>query len=118
DASAYRALDQAGKFVLAGRAGVGSIFGAEIENIPADRRFYAGGGGSVRGYSYQGVGPRADGQPTGGRSLIETSVEMRIRVSETIGIVPFIDGGSVSTSQTPSFAGFAFGAGIGLRYMT
>ena len=119
DASAYRALDQAGKFVLAGRAGVGSIFGAEIENIPADRRFYAGGGGSVRGYSYQGVGPRApDGQPTGGRSLIEASAEMRIQVRENIGIVPFIDGGSVSTDETPNFDDFAVGVGIGLRYLT
>ena len=117
--SAYQALDDAGKFVLAGRAVVGSIFGAEIENIPADRRFYAGGGGSVRGYPYQGIGPKApDGQPTGGRSLVETSAEIRIQIREKIAIVPFIDGGSVSTAETPDFANFAFGAGIGLRYLT
>lgn len=119
DASAYRAIDQAAKFVLAGRVGVGSIFGADIVNIPADRRFYAGGGGSVRGYSYQGVGPRApDGTPTGGLSTVEASGEMRIQVRENIGIVPFIDAGSVSTNQTPDFADFAVGVGIGLRYLT
>ena len=119
EVSAYQALDDAGKFVLAGRGAVGSIFGAEIENIPADRRFYAGGGGSVRGYPYQGIGPKApDGQPTGGRSLVETSVEVRIQVREKIAIVPFIDGGSVSTNELPDFANFAFGAGIGLRYLT
>ena len=119
DLSAYRALDEAGKFILAGRAAVGSIVGADIEDIPADRRFYAGGGGSVRGYPYQGIGPKApDGQPTGGRSLVEGAVEVRIRIRDNIAIVPFIDGGSVSTSESPDFANFAFGAGIGLRYLT
>ena len=117
--SAYQALDQAGQFVLAGRVAAGSIFGADIEDVPADRRFYAGGGGSVRGYPYQGIGPKApDGQPTGGLSMAEGSVELRIKVRENIAIVPFIDGGSVSVNESPDFAKFAFGAGIGLRYLT
>ena len=117
--SAYQALDQAGQFVLAGRVAAGSIFGADIEDVPADRRFYAGGGGSVRGYPYQGIGPKApDGQPTSGLSMAEGSVELRIKVRENIAIVPFIDGGSVSVNESPDFAKFAFGAGIGLRYLT
>jgi translocation and assembly module TamA len=87
--------------------------------VPADRRFYAGGGGSVRGYSYQGIGPKdINGTPTGGLSFFETSVEMRIAVTDTIGIVPFIDAGMVSTKQFPDFSDVKVGAGVGLRYLT
>lgn len=119
EGSAYRAVDEAGRFVLAGRATLGSIAGAELADIPADRRFYAGGGGSVRGYAYQGIGPKdAFGDPIGGRSLAEASLEMRIGVTDTIGIVPFIDAGTVSEAEFPDFSDFKAGAGLGLRYIT
>ncbi|MGB3538245.1 MAG: autotransporter assembly complex family protein [Mesorhizobium sp.] len=119
EGSAYRALDSASRFVAAGRAAIGSIVGASLQEVPADRRFYAGGGGSVRGYAYQGIGPKAaDGQPIGGLSWFETSIEMRYRVTDTIGIVPFVDAGTVSTKQFPDFADVKVGAGVGLRYIT
>lgn len=119
EVSAYRAIDEAQRFVLAARVVAGSIVGASLEDIPADRRFYSGGGGSVRGYAYQGIGPKdINGKPTGGRSFAETSLEMRIAVNETFGIVPFIDAGSVSEGQFPDLAGFKAGAGIGIRYLT
>jgi translocation and assembly module TamA len=119
EGSAYRAVDDAGRFVLAGRAVLGSIMGAELADIPADRRFYSGGGGSVRGYAYQGIGPKdAFGQPIGGRSLAEASLEMRIGVTDTIGVVPFIDAGTVSEAEFPDFSDFKAGAGLGLRYIT
>jgi len=119
DASAYRALDRAARFVVAGRVAAGSIFGAALEDIPADRRFYSGGGGSVRGYAYQGIGPRGgDGDPTGGLSFAETSIELRIRINDRLGIVPFVDAGSVSEDESPDFSHFKAGAGIGLRYLT
>lgn len=119
EGSTYRAIDDAGKYIFAARAALGSIVGADLPDIPADRRFYAGGGGSVRGYAYQGVGPKDPaGRPIGGRSLAEASLEMRIGVTDTIGIVPFIDAGTVSVSEFPDFADFQAGAGVGLRYMT
>lgn len=118
DASAYKALDAASKFVVAGRVATGSIIGASLEDIPADRRFYAGGGGSVRGYAYQGIGPKENGTPTGGRSLIETSVEMRMAINDTFGVVSFVDGASVSQGEAPDFSGFKVGAGVGIRYLT
>jgi translocation and assembly module TamA len=119
EASAYRALDADKRFVLAGRVAAGTIYGASLASVPANRRFYAGGGGSVRGYGYQDIGPvNAAGQPTGGRSLIETSAEVRIGVTDTIGIVPFVDAGLVSASETFSGAKFKAGAGIGVRYST
>src|SRR5262249_32603743 len=68
EGSIYQALDANGKYVAALRVATGSILGVgNVVDIPPDRRFYAGGGGSVRGYAYQGVGPKdARGQPTGG----------------------------------------------------
>ncbi len=117
--SAYRAIDEAQRFVLAGRVVAGSIVGASLENIPADRRFYSGGGGSVRGYAYQGIGPKdINGNPTGGRSFAETSLEMRIAINDTFGVVPFIDAGSVSEGAFPDLSGFKAGAGVGIRYLT
>ncbi|AZO12144.1 MULTISPECIES: autotransporter assembly complex family protein [unclassified Mesorhizobium] len=119
EGSAYQSLDTASKFVLAERVSVGSIVGASLQDVPADRRFYSGGGGSVRGYAYQGIGPKdIDGQPIGGLSFFETSAEMRIAVTDTIGIVPFVDAGSVSTKSAPDFSDVKVGAGVGLRYLT
>ncbi|UCI22156.1 autotransporter assembly complex protein TamA [Mesorhizobium sp. B2-1-8] len=119
EGSAYQSLDTASKFVLAERVTVGSIVGTGLQNVPADRRFYSGGGGSVRGYAYQGIGPKDfTGQPIGGLSFFETSVEMRIAVTDTIGIVPFIDAGTVSTRSVPNFSDVKVGAGVGLRYVT
>ncbi|RUW20153.1 outer membrane protein assembly factor [Mesorhizobium sp. M4B.F.Ca.ET.215.01.1.1] len=119
EGSAYQSLDTASKFVLAERATIGSIVGTGLQNVPADRRFYSGGGGSVRGYAYQGIGPKdIDGQPIGGLSFFETSVEMRIAVTDTIGIVPFVDAGTVSTKSFPDFSGMKVGAGVGVRYLT
>lgn len=119
EASAYRALDEQKRFVVAGRVAAGSIYGADLAEIPANRRFYAGGGGSVRGYGFQDIGPvNAAGNPTGGRSMLETSAELRIRLTENIGIVPFIDAGLVSASQDFSGTEFKVGAGLGLRYRT
>lgn len=119
EGSAYQSLDSASKFVLAERVAVGSIVGTSLENVPADRRFYSGGGGSVRGYAYQGIGPKDfTGQPIGGLSFFETSVEMRIAITDTIGIVPFVDVGTVSTKSVPNFSDVKVGAGVGLRYVT
>ena len=62
--------------------------------------FYAGGGGSVRGYGFQDIGPvNGAGNPTGGRSVLETSAELRIGITDTIGIVPFVDAGLVKRQR-------------------
>ncbi|WEX77160.1 autotransporter assembly complex protein TamA [Sinorhizobium numidicum] len=119
-ASGYYALGSEKRFVLAGKLGAGVLVGGdELADIPATRRFFLGGGGSVRGYSYQEISPRnASNDLTGGRSYVSGSLEARIAVTETIGIVPFIDAGSVSASTTPDFSDIRTGAGIGLRYAT
>jgi translocation and assembly module TamA len=107
------------RVILAARGHVASLFGADVEDIPASRRLYAGGGGSVRGYAYQSVGPLDENnKPTGGRSLVEMSFEARIRITDTIGIVPFVDGGSASEDAMPASDSFQWAAGLGLRYYT
>lgn len=116
----YLSIDEASRYVLAARAVVGTIAGARLAEIPAHRRFYAGGGGSVRGYDHLDIGPRAPGfGATGGLSRVEGSLEARLKITDTIGVVPFIDAGLV-TART-LFAGnddFQIGAGLGLRYYT
>ena len=118
DASAYHPVSDS--VVAAGRIRLGSILGAERGDIAPSRRFYAGGGGSVRGYGYQRLGPRdVDGDPIGGRSLAEFSLEARVRlkaVGGNFGIVPFIDGGTLSTEAMPDLKDWQIGVGIGARY--
>ncbi|MDA5192413.1 autotransporter assembly complex protein TamA [Govanella unica] len=118
--SSYWAFDRRNRYLLAGRFKLGSITGESLERIPANKRFYAGGGASVRGYAYQAAGPvDVLNMPMGGRSLMEGSVEFRARVTDNIGVVPFLDVGTVGNSVLPDFSDKLFwGAGIGLRYYT
>ena len=110
------------RVVLAGRLHLGTILGASRGTIAPTRRFYAGGGGSVRGFGYQQVGPMdADDKPLGGNSIVETSFEARFRFKafgSDIGLVPFIDAGQVDTGTVPSFHDLKVGAGLGFRYYT
>jgi translocation and assembly module TamA len=105
-----------GRISLAGRFRFGIIEGAQRDNIAPSRRFYAGGGGSVRGFGYQDIGPKdVNGDPIGGRSLTEFSAEARIRFG-SFGIVPFLDAGNLYASSLPKFDGLRYGAGLGARY--
>lgn len=120
DASAYLPLDADRRFVLAGRAAVASIAGADADRMPADRLFFAGGGSSVRGFAYRSLGPKTPaGAVVGGLSLVEASLELRVKVTDTIGVVPFVDMGAAGAKATPDFSDAPrFGAGLGLRYYT
>lgn len=104
--------------VLATRLSIGSIEGAKRDQIPADKRFYAGGGGSIRGYEYQRVGPLdEDDEPLGGRSLLEVGTELRLRITESFGIVGFFEGGNVYPSLYPDLDDvIRWGTGGGVRY--
>ncbi len=122
DFSYYQSLGESDKVVLAGRTRVANIMGAPLSGIAPSRRLYAGGGGSVRGYGYREIGPRdTAGDPTGGRSLVELSLEARIRtglLDGALGIVPFIDAGTVGEDDVPAFKNIQWGAGVGARYLT
>ena len=120
-ASAYYSLDPDSRFVLAGLIGLGAMGGADLADIPANWRFYAGGGGSVRGYAYNSLGPAGPFglAVIGGRSLFYASAELRVKVTDTIGVVPFFDAGNAYATSFPNFsAPLATAVGVGLRYYT
>ena len=115
--SYYQSLDRQGQTVMAARMRLGRIVNGTVDQIPASQRFYAGGGGSVRGFSYQGVGPTlSDGTPRGGVFLLESSLEVRRDVTPTWGVVVFADAGAVGSRGPADFQDLAVGAGIGVRY--
>ena len=120
DLSAYHSVNDG--VVLAARSRIGAIVGADIASIAPSRRFYAGGGGSVRGYGYQAIGPQDGlGVPNGGRSLLELAVEARVRtglLDGAVSLVPFVDAGAVNTDTLPDLRDIRVGAGLGLRYET
>jgi translocation and assembly module TamA len=107
---------------LRGRAG--TIFGGT--GVPPDRLFYAGGGGSVRGYEYQSLSPvdsdPLTDTPTGGRSLVEISAELRYRATNNLGYVAFIDAGGAFDADSSDAVDDSLaktsgvGAGFGVRY--
>ncbi len=104
--------------VLAGRVRVGSILGAARERLAPSRRFYAGGGGSVRGFGYQELGPKdPDNDPIGGRSVNEAAFEARYRFGN-FGVVGFVDAGQVYRGSTPDFSRSALRRGYWARYYT
>jgi len=108
-----------GSTVLAARLVVGRIIGAAVDDVPPDWRFYAGGGGSVRGYPFQSIGPSTpSGTPTGGNGLLEGSLELRQRLTANWAMAGFVDAGAVSEDSIPEVAELAVGVGLGVRYST
>lgn len=117
DGSGYMPFGE--RLTLAGRVRLGTIVGAAADRIAPTRRFYAGGGASVRGYGYQAIGPRdLNNTPEGGRSLGEVSLEARFRFGSLnkFGVVPFIDAGTISPQPFPTISEMRVGAGLGFRY--
>ena len=107
-----------GSIVLAGRVRAGSIAGTGRDDLAPSRRYYGGGGGSVRGYGFQRLGPLdPQGNPVGGRSINEFALEARYRFGN-YGIVPFIDGGNAYEGSLPKGGDLRLGAGIGGRFYT
>ncbi len=111
---------EGGRFTLAGRSALGATFGSAFDGLPLNKRFFAGGGGSVRGFGFQEAGPLdSENTPVGGRSLIEGAVELRGKVSSNIQLTGFVDTGSVSSSNLPNFnEKFFIGYGGGVRYLS
>ena len=117
--SHYSPILQKPLTIFAGNITLGTIRGVDRYEIPADERFYAGGGGSIRGYAFQSVGPYSNGIPVGGKSLIEVSMEFRLRLSDRFGFVGFLDGGNAFTeSMLSSSEDMRWGTGFGVRYFT
>lgn len=122
DLRAYRGFGANDRFVLAGRAQIGGVFGSDLAETPRDYLFYSGGGGTVRGQPYQALGvTELEGGTlhTGGTRFIGLSAELRAGVTEKIGVVAFYDAGYISASDFFGRGGdWHSGAGLGVRYKT
>ena len=104
--------------VIAARTRVGTISGVDRDDVAPSRRIYAGGGGSVRGFGYQELGPKdANADPIGGKSVNEFAVEGRYRFGD-YGVVAFVDAGQVYESSMPQFSDMRYGVGLGGRFYT
>ncbi len=124
----YKGFGEDRHLVLAGRAMIGNYFGPDAAESPPDMLFFAGGGGSVRGYAYRSIGvttmDTADDENfttflIGGAGLAEASGEVRYRINDRFGAVGFLDAGYVT--ETAAFGGdtnFKTGTGLGARYYT
>ena len=119
EARHYLPLSQ--RLLLATRLKLGGIepYGASTE-VPFNVRFFAGGPGSVRGFELNRLGPvNSEGDPIGGMSLIEGSVELRFPLFGDFGAVLFVDFGNVfASSFTYRLGDLRYAVGPGLRYNT
>ncbi|MEQ8370410.1 MAG: BamA/TamA family outer membrane protein [Alphaproteobacteria bacterium] len=118
--SRYWPLTEDRSLVAAGRLRLGVVLGADRLDLPPSRRFYGGGAGSVRGYGQDSLGRLdASGAAVGGRSIVEFGGELRARLSETIGVVPFLEAGNSYDRLVPQAnERLQWAAGVGLRYFT
>ncbi|MBA3816818.1 MAG: outer membrane protein assembly factor [Parachlamydiaceae bacterium] len=118
--SIYVPLRKDQRFVIAAKATLGSIWGANKHSIPPSERFYAGSDNLLRGYRYLTVSPlNEENKPIGGRSMMVYSLEARMRFSECFGFVTFWDIGNVYANSHPQINHKQLQAvGVGARYHT
>lgn len=119
DARGYKTLGTERPVTFALRGQLGSVYGPSLDEAPADYLFYSGGGGTVRGQPYQTLGVPIGDETIGGRSFVGLSAEVRVGVTDSIGLVAFADAGYVGEEEFYNGDGtWHSGAGLGLRYNT
>jgi len=117
--SGYFDLGEPGRSVLAVRGLIGDVLGASADALPPDKRFYAGGSATVRGYKFLSVGPQfPDHKPQGGAAVVAGTVEFRQRFLDSYGAVVFVDAGQVAANSAPFTGTAGMGVGVGARYYT
>ena len=94
-----------------------SLLADPLAVFPPSIRFFAGGDQSVRGYSFQSLGPTdSTGQVVGGRNLLTGSVELERALYQNWGVSLFFDAGNAFNDFTNMQ--LRQGAGVGLHYYT
>lgn len=117
--STYFDLGEPGRSVLALRGLIGDVLGASAGALPPDKRFYAGGSATVRGYKFLSIGPQfPDHKPRGGSAVVAGTVEFRQRFLDSYGAVVFVDAGQVAENSAPFTGTAGMGVGLGARYYT
>ena len=88
-----------------------------LTDLPPSLRFYAGGDRSVRGYTYQSLGPKdSEGNVIGGKHLFVASLEVEYSITRNWSMAAFYDVGNAYNSLDE--LRLAQGAGLGVRYYT
>ena len=105
--------------VLAARIQLGAVFGPDADEIPPEWLYFSGGGGTVRGQPFQDLAIELDDdRRVGGKSFLGFSTEVRQAVTESIGVVGFVDVGWISPDADFTGGESHSGAGLGVRYNT
>lgn len=113
DAKWIRGLGENSRFIARASAGYSTV--GDFDKLPPELRFFAGGDRSIRGYSYQSIGPRelfpdeTEPKVIGGESLLVASAEYEYYFSEKWGGAVFVDFGDAFTGT-----GFEMNIGVGL----
>ena len=99
------------------RAEVGATMVDDILELPASKRFYAGGDTSIRGYGYEELGPvNTLGEVVGGKYLLTGSLELDHRLSDKWSVAAFYDAGNALNDFDELSEQIAEGAGFGVRW--
>ncbi|CAA6824244.1 MAG: Outer membrane protein assembly factor YaeT precursor [uncultured Thiotrichaceae bacterium] len=98
------------------RIELGKTFGDELDDLPKDLRFFAGGINSVRGFNYESLGEvNDDGNVIGGRNLLETSLEYEHPIQDKWSAAIFADTGNAFDQTQDTTLKLGVGAGIRWR---
>ncbi len=106
------------KFTFLPRVQVGASWQRDaLTDLPPTLRFYAGGDRSIRGYTYQSLGPKdSNGNVIGGKNLLVGSVELEYALTRAWALAAFYDAGNAFNNFSELH--WAQGAGLGVRYYT
>jgi outer membrane protein assembly complex protein YaeT len=105
------------RVVIALRGRAGTLAGADDTDVPFSERYFLGGSSSLRGWGRYEVAPLAEGLPVGGRTMVDTSAELRFTLNESLGLVLFADAGNVWPGDW-QLGELRRAVGPGLRYRT
>ncbi|MGD8699381.1 MAG: autotransporter assembly complex family protein [Gemmatimonadales bacterium] len=123
--TSYLQLILSGKYIrglgsrlrLLSRAKIGRTYYQRFSDLPPTLRFVSGGDRTVRGYSYESLGPRdEENRLVGGDLLVEASVEADYAVVGDWLLALFLDLGNGLDSLGD--LSLAKGAGAGVRWIT
>lgn len=99
------------------RTDLGTTWASAVTDLPASRRFYAGGDNSIRGWGLDVLGPNdQNDEVVGGRHLAVGSLELERRMWKDLSGAVFTDFGN---AFDPDYdVEVRYSAGAGLRYKT
>jgi len=113
EANRVDSIGEKWRFFTRSRVGIGIV--EEFASLPASLRFFAGGDQSVRGYSFNSLGPRDEaGNVIGGRHLLFGSLEAERQVWGRVALAGFVDAGNAMDSFSDDLEA-SVGLGVNVR---